>query len=129
MPTLLGAHHLVLAETYPADAYDQIWPDRPTSRWSKRRQADRLKWRDHLLSLEGPRNLKFDATVTTLIRRGFGNDDVGEVRLDALVELLGMLRVLRDPDLSKCATSDHVRHTKGWILVPETRRSAESSVR
>lgn len=129
MPTLVGAHHLVLAETYPADAYDQIWPDRPTSRWSKRRQADRLKWRDHLLSLEGPRNLKFDATVTTLIRRGFGNDDVGEDRFDALVGLLGMLRVLRDPDLSKCPTSDHVRHTEGWILVPETRRSAESSVR
>jgi hypothetical protein len=116
LPALLASRALVLAETYPADAYDQVWPQRPFNRWSKRNQVDRKRWTNQLLDTGRRLSVRFDRHVEASVRTGFGSEASGEDPFDALVGLIAMIQVLREPARSACPSTACVRNVEGWIL-------------
>jgi hypothetical protein len=113
---LLGSREVVFAETYPADACEQLWPERPRRPWSKLRQEHRAQWADTLLGLRKRLAVTFEPGIKAMIQDGFGPSDSGQDPFDALVSLLAMIQVLRDPKRSACPPSPSVRNIEGWIF-------------
>ena len=115
LDALTAGPGLVLAETYPADAYAEVGaPFRPGE--SKRRQADRAGKADAVLSWAAARGV--DATACeNVLRDGFGAATSGEDPFDALLGLLAMIPVADDPQraMSIQMTPEQARW-EGWIL-------------
>lgn len=114
LPELLADGGVVLAETYPGDAYGQIGI--PRGRWSKRRQADRasvsaplIDWLDRHAGAE-------DRQVAELARRGFSASGEGEDQFDALVGLLAMIEVAEGRRSEGVPRATDVLTWEGWIL-------------
>jgi hypothetical protein len=113
---LLGSDIVpVIAETYPAEAYGHIGL-RFTSGESKRRMTDRVSKAGGIFSWAHAQAVKFSDDVELQIRSGFGSDDQGEDRFDALVGLLGMIAQIISGAHQSAPTGPAVRSWEGWIL-------------
>ena len=113
---LFRAQKIVVAESYPADAYAKIGiPRSPV--WSKRRQEDRQRFAPTIQQWFAARpDLQPDDGLLEMIDDGFGSDASGEDRFDALMGLFPMIEIVEGrhtegvPDLVGC------RDWEGWIL-------------
>ena len=112
---LLARHAVVMAETYPGDAYGQLGiPRRP--QWSKRRQEGRLVVAPHLLNWLALRPDVEAHALLPVIGDGFGKDRAGEDRFDSTVGLFAMLDVLTGKRAEGAPLDPAVRQWEGWIL-------------
>ncbi len=114
---LIAEREVVLAETYPTEYYSSLGIElgRP-GKGSKTVQADRAQQADPIIRAAADMDVEVSASVREAICDGFGNLPGGDDRFDALVGLLGMLRVVtcsQAPD----EPGDHPRlQVEGWIL-------------
>ena len=83
---------LVIAETYPAEAYGHIGVSFG-ARQSKTDQGDRKSQAAAILAWANASGVALDAKVEALVKDGFGNGRDGEDRFDALIGLAGMIEV------------------------------------
>lgn len=114
LPDLAATRDLVLAETYPGEVYHQLGIPRGL-RWSKRKQAGRKAVAPYLHA-ELDRHAHAGADLRALVTDGFGPPDAGEDPFDALVGLLGMLRVTDGLQPEGVPDDPAVRNWEGWIL-------------
>lgn len=106
---------LVLAETYPAEAYGHIGV-RFGSGQSKRRQDDR---RSHALAMAGwaiDRGVALAPEATAEIEDGFGSASNGEDRFDAMAGLMGMMEVVLGRRSEGPTAPGPETAWEGWIL-------------
>ena len=104
---------LVIAETYPAEAYRMVDAAfRPGQ--SKRRCGDRQEKAEAILAWSGRNGVSLSEAARLAVRGGFGEDRTGEDRFDAFLGLLKMIDVAsgRRPE----ATAAPDRRWEGWIL-------------
>jgi hypothetical protein len=103
---------LVLAETYPAEAYGHVGLKFSTSE-SKRRQNDRAKVAADVVSRTLSNNIALSPELSSLIGEGFGPRADGEDAFDAVMGLFGMIAVVEGRRLEGPS-----RRSKweGWIL-------------
>ncbi len=113
---------VTLAETYPAEALDQLGlrlarsGHAPTVRGSKRRQADRAGVGPALLaSLENFGGVP-DDRFSAMALSGFGNDAAGEDRFDSVAGLLCVLSVLCGQRRDRIPDDPWVQRWEGWVL-------------
>ena len=104
---LLATRHITIAETYPAQYYAALGFGRG---WSKRRQADRRARAAAITDGAAAAGAVLAPSVDAAVTDGFGPARDGEDRFDALVGLLGMLRVVSDPP------GIREERVEGWIL-------------
>ena len=104
---------LVLAETYPAEAYGHVGVVFRSSE-SKTRQEDRASKADAILGWASQHEVHLSASVRSFIADGFGADKAGEDRFDALLGLCGMIEVVS----GRRAEGGHPDGSvwEGWIL-------------
>lgn len=104
---------LVLAETYPAEAYGHVGVVFRSSE-SKTRQDDRAFKADAILGWASEHQVHLSASVRALIADGFGADKAGEDRFDSLLGLCGMIEVVS----GRRAEGGHPEGSvwEGWIL-------------
>ncbi|MBE7220059.1 MAG: hypothetical protein INR64_16435 [Caulobacteraceae bacterium] len=112
---LAADHGLILAETYPADAYGHVGaPFRPGE--SKRRQADRRGKADAILHWAAARGVDLTACEAVL-RDGFGPAPSGEDAFDALLGLLAMMAVADEAGRAMSVRQSPAEAAwEGWIL-------------
>lgn len=133
LPALLdGGTGVVAAETYPREFYRRVRPatarraghaSRPAdpvparSRWSKRRQGDRLALVPGILSWAESLGVAWDAGVRSRLEGGLSPGPDGEDEFDAVIGLLGMIAVITGVIASGEPRDDPaVITTEGWIL-------------
>ena len=107
--------HLVIAETYPAEAYSHVGMAFRAN-MSKRRQEDRCSAMAGLSGWARRSEVAFSEELTTQIEDGFGVRKAGEDPFDALTGVLGMIEVLdgrRPEGVVEKASADL---WEGWIL-------------
>lgn len=92
LATLASDAGLVLAETYPAEAYGHVGV-KFGQRESKTSQTDRAAQAGALLAWADSRAVRLSPSVEQMIQNGFGSDRSGEDQFDALLGLLGMIEV------------------------------------
>lgn len=112
---LLDHSSLVIAETYPADAYGQIGI-KFGPRMSKRRQADRQTFSGRLLKWAEERDHIVDPNLEAIINDGFGDKAVGEDIFDAFLGLCGMLEVVGGHRSDGVTARHQIRQWEGWIF-------------
>ena len=114
---------VTLAETYPAEALDQLGlrllragHASPTVRGSKRRQADRAAVGGALLGCLDRLGAVADPLLRDMVLAGFGSDPAGEDRFDSVAGLLCVLSVLGDRRRDHIPDDAWVRRWEGWVL-------------
>lgn len=105
---------IVIAETYPAEAYAHVGVAFGP-RQSKRRREDRLAQVPSILEWAEERGVDFAAPVLAALADGFGTRPDGEDRFDAFMGLLGMIEVASGRRDEGKAPAD-VAGWEGWIL-------------
>jgi hypothetical protein len=106
---------LVLAETYPAEAYAHVGVAFRAS-MSKRRQDDRRTAMVDLVDRARQQGIAFSDELITQVEDGFGARRDGEDAFDALIGALGMIEVL-DGRRMECPTDRSGAEVwEGWIL-------------
>lgn len=111
---LASASNVVLAETYPAEAYGHVGVlfDRGGS---KQRQADRREASRNLIGRCEEHGVELSADLRATILDGFGPRKSGEDPFDAVMGLLGMIEVVGGRRKEAPAEIPD-RHWEGWIL-------------
>ena len=109
---LLQPGRLVIAETYPADALRQL---RLRLDGSKRRRSSRKALAGGLQAWMDRLGARAETDLQAEIDSGFGDEADGEDRFDALLGLLALLRVLREPG-HDALPEPAIRRWEGWIL-------------
>jgi|tagenome__1003787_1003787.scaffolds.fasta_scaffold20853082_2 hypothetical protein len=111
---LAATNGLVLAETYPAEAYGHVGI-RFSAGQSKRRQDDRASQSRAILKWAERSGVRLSPKMADMVQGGFGEDSAGEDRFDAALGLCGMIEVAkgRRPDAPRVP---EVRQWEGWIL-------------
>lgn len=112
LPALASGAGLVLAETYPAEAYGHVGVTF-SQRESKTSQTDRAAKAGALLAWADRRAVRLSPSVEQMIQDGFGADRAGEDRFDALLGLLGMIEVAAGWRLEGSGSDSA---WEGWIL-------------
>jgi hypothetical protein len=114
LEALSKANHLVICETYPAEAYGHVDVRFPP-RASKQRQSDRRAAIVSLLSRSSKHGIRFSDAMRDALVDGFGPLKSGEDPFDAALGLLGMIEVAegRRP---ATPTSVEAVDCEGWIL-------------
>lgn len=107
---LLAPGRAVLAEVYPAEALRQLGLRMPGS---KRDHAARCALAPALLDCAGGLALP---ELRAAITDGFGAAADGEDRLDCVLGLLAMLRVIDGAQPDHIPDDDWVRRWEGWVL-------------
>jgi hypothetical protein len=104
---------LVLAETYPTEAYGHVGLAFGQGQ-SKTRQADRETKAGAILGWAEQNSVELSPPVRALVQDGFGADRAGEDRFDALLGLCGMIEVAS----GRRAEGGHPDSLpwEGWIL-------------
>ena len=115
LAALLAQPGVVIAETYPGEAYGHLdltirKPDR-----SKRRQADRMADRHALRNWARTNHVLLADRLQASIDSGFGADADAEDCFDAVVGLFGMLDVVLG-NRPAGEPEDDVTKIEGWIL-------------
>jgi hypothetical protein len=111
---LAVASQLILAETYPAEAYRHIGVTFGKG-MSKRRREDRLKNSKPLFDWAERSNVTLEPGLSAAIADGFGSSEQGEDKFDALAGLAGMIEVL-DGRGAEGAPSCQEVFVEGWIF-------------
>jgi hypothetical protein len=106
--------HLVICETYPAEAYGHVGVRFPPGA-SKRRQSDRRKATATLLNRASSHGVSFSKGMRNAIADGFGPLETGEDPFDAALGLLGMIEVV-DGRRQAAPVSAGAIECEGWIL-------------
>lgn len=109
---LANVCQLVIAETYPAEAYGHVGVRFATGE-SKRRQNDRAKATVSISRWAGSNNVILTPTLVSLINDGFGPHADGEDAFDAVMGLFGMIEVI---DGRRPEGPMHEGKWEGWIL-------------
>lgn len=105
---------LTLAETYPADGYGRLGaPFRPAE--SKRRQGDRARKAAALEGWAAAHAVILSPCLTVALRDGFGAEDRGGDRFDAVIGLLALLDCLVSGQTGAPPDED-IRRWEGWIM-------------
>lgn len=107
--------NLILAETYPGEAYRHIGVKFARAE-SKRRQHDRLMKASAIL--EWSERVELDPAMRSTIETGFGSDRAGEDRFDAAMGLFGMIEVVSG-GRSEGTIRRSDRAWEGWIFGQE----------
>jgi len=110
---LSKAQGLVIAETYPAEAYWMVDAAFLPGQ-SKRRCGDRQDKADAILAWASRNGVSLSEAARLAVRDGFGDDRTGEDRFDAFLGLLKMIEVASGRRPEATAATD--RHWEGWIL-------------
>jgi hypothetical protein len=117
---MLTNNAIVTVETYPAEFYHQLGiafgKPRQSEKSGKRVQAERVKNAGKLLAGAGQVGLDLEGRLKAEIEDGFGADQEGEDRFDALVGLVGMLKTIRDLDSFADPEDTDIRCIEGWIF-------------
>ena len=115
LESLLADSDVVLAETYPAEAYRVV--GLPRSGWSKRRQADRRSLADSLRTWAAERpDVVISPELRSAIDDGFSAEASGEDRFDAVLGLMSMVDVVLGRLGEGPGTSVAGLEVEGWIL-------------
>ncbi len=109
---LLGPGRVAIAETYPAEALRQLGLTLPGS---KRRHADRLAFMPALRDAMTRHGADPDSALSALLDTGMGADAAGEDRLDCVLGVLCVLRVLQGA-LDAAPPDPAVTRWEGWVL-------------
>jgi len=109
---LANIGELVLAETYPAEAYGHVGIRFATGE-SKRRQNDRAKVAVGISRWADSNKVIMTPTLVSLIEDGFGPRADGEDAFDAVLGLCGMIEVI---DGRRPEGPMHKGNWEGWIL-------------
>jgi hypothetical protein len=112
LETLANVCDLVLAETYPGEAYRHVGVKFATGE-SKRRQSDRAKVAVGISSWAHSNNVILTPKLGSLINNGFGPQADGEDAFDAVMGLFGMIEVI---DGRRPEGPMHEGKWEGWIL-------------
>lgn len=115
LPALSQTNGLVLAETYPADAYAVVGAPF-SSRESKTSQTHRASKAEAILAWAKVKAVDLSA-VEPVLTDGFGVSKSGEDPFDALLGLLAMIAVV-DGDLQEATATlkSEKARWEGWIL-------------
>jgi hypothetical protein len=106
---------IVIAETYPAEAYGHVGVHfRPGE--SKRRQNDRAAKADAIMNWARRVGVSLQPDTASTIKAGFGDKATGEDRFDAALGLFGMIEVVTGRRLDAAPQDADVRLWEGWIL-------------
>ncbi len=111
---LADAGGLILAESYPGDAYGQIGLS--FARKSKRRMSDRAGFAADLMHWAASRGLTLDDRLASAIRGGFPATSGQDDGFDAVVGLLAAIAVATGDRPDGAPATDAVRLWEGWIL-------------
>lgn len=109
---LLRPGRVAIAETYPAEALRQLGLTLPGS---KRRHTDRLAFMPALRDAMARLGAVPDASLIALLEAGMGADAAGEDRLDCVLGVLCVLRVLQGA-LDVAPPDPWVMRWEGWVL-------------
>ena len=115
LSALAGRSGVVLAETYPAEAYHVVGaPFLRTE--SKRRSEDRRRKADPVLRWAARNEVKLSDAARKTVLDGFGPRSSGEDAFDAFLGLLKMIEIAdgRLPEQSERHSGSE--HWEGWIL-------------
>ena len=112
---LLARAGVVIAETYPGEVYGHLDLEIRRSDRSKRCQQDRAADAPALHAWARTNHVRVTEQLHAAINRGFGADNDGEDRFDAVVGLFGMLDVVLG-NRSSGEPEDDVTKIEGWIL-------------
>jgi hypothetical protein len=125
LPELVDKSRLVLAETYPAEAYAHAGI-KFRSGMSKRRQADRATFATALRkwAQSGGHRLEFE--LGEMINDGFGSTAEGEDMFDAFLGLCSMLEVATGRRPDGHPRSQQILDWEGWILGQSSDRSIDA---
>lgn len=122
LESLLADHSTVVVETYPREFYRWVKPKPgpshdPLAKWSKTRQADRLRWVESLFGWSSRLQVEWDPVIASRIASGFDPGINGEDEFDAVIGLLGMIAVAQGSMPSGEPRDDPaVTSVEGWIL-------------
>ncbi len=112
---LAKAPGVVVAETYPAEAYRMVGAGFLRSE-SKRQQGDRLKKSDAVVRWGARHEVIFSDDALAALRDGFGSRSVGEDRFDAFMGLLKMIEVVEGRRAEQTEREEAAAGWEGWIL-------------
>lgn len=115
MEELAHSPGVVLAETYPAEAYRMSGAGFLPGQ-SKRRQADRCGKAEAVKTWADRHGVIFTAQAAAGLADGFGSGENGEDQFDALLGLLGMIEVADGRQLEKTERREAADVWEGWIL-------------
>ena len=115
LEVLARAHRLVIAETYPAEAYHHLKVGFARHE-SKRRAKDRASRASAIFEWASAYSVSFDPAIHQWIDSGCGFDRLGEDRFDALLGLLSMIEVAEGRRSDGAPDDESVRRWEGWIL-------------
>jgi hypothetical protein len=114
LAALSKASHLVVCETYPAEAYGHVGV-RFAPRASKQRQTNRRAAAASLLPRSFEFGIQFSDATRDALAEGFGPLKSGEDPFDAALGLLGMIEVV-DGRRAAAPTSIEGVDSEGWIF-------------
>ena len=114
LAALSKGNHLVICETYPAEAYGHIGV-RFAPGASKQRQTDRRAATAALLPRSFKYGIEFSDAMRDALVDGFGPLKSGEDPFDAALGLLGMIEVV-DGRRAAGPTQIEAAQSEGWIL-------------
>jgi hypothetical protein len=112
---LAAAPGVVIAETYPAEAYRMVGAGFLPGQ-SKRRQADRQDKAVPILAWAKCHGIIFTASASAALADGFGSTASGEDQFDALLGLLKMIEVTEGRREECTERHEATADWEGWIL-------------
>ena len=112
---LFTRYDVVVAETYPGDAYRQIGIPR-SLKWSKRKCSGRKKVSRYLLDWLRTRPVTFQSEIENDVACGFSENQQGEDIFDAMVGLFSMLDVTWHKLCEEVPDYPSITDWEGWIL-------------
>ena len=115
LQVLARTPRLVIAETYPAEAYHHLNIGFARHE-SKRRIEDRARRASAIFAWASACGVSFDPPIARWIAGGCGFDRLGEDRFDTLLGLLGMIQVADGRRSDGAPDDEPVRRWEGWIL-------------
>lgn len=112
------AGRVMLAETYPAEAMDQLRLrlHGPGGRGSKRRQSDRAALTGALHAAFRSLQVRLSVQLCNSLDDGFGADAAGEDRFDSVLGLICVLSVLAGRQPDHVPEDPWIRRWEGWVL-------------
>ncbi len=124
-----GGGRVLLAETYPAEALDQLRLRLrgAEGRGSKRRQTDRAALAEALRAVFASLRVRLSARLSAGLDTGFGADAAGEDRFDSVLGLACLLSVLAGQRADHLPDDPWVHCWEGWVLGLEPAGSVGAS--
>lgn len=110
---LISPGHVIVAETYPAEALRHLGL---RLAGSKRRQGDRARLAGGIHAALAALQAFPDADLVAMIDDGFGADTAGEDRFDSVLGTLCVLNVLTGGRPDFVPDDPWIRRWEGWVL-------------